>query len=113
MDIATLLESHRRYMLAAFEGAVVTDIASAHDRATAKALLDMHRTATSPPAEPLAKQNSNAIRPRSKAARARALKASETRRANLLAKTKAQPSSDRPVVEDGGPFGATTAPAGR
>lgn len=104
MDIATLLESHRRYMLEALQGlnnqeVDDIDIEHAHDRATTKTLLDMYRSgngqqpvgqasATTPAATP-----SRGVKPGSKAARQRALKAGETRR-NNLAKGKAAKIDD-------------------
>ena len=61
MDIATLLETHRRYMLEVATSSVLEDegqsedenhetfmaVAIAHDRATTKTLLDLYRTSNS------------------------------------------------------------------
>src|SRR5579859_4332983 len=98
MDIATLLESHLRHMLEAVAN-IETDhmddeyVASAHDRATTKTLLDMYRSGNAgngqqpvgqaSPAQPPAVVASRKVKAGSKAARQRALKAGETRRNNI------------------------------
>lgn len=102
IDIATLLENHRRHMLAIVSeqeydnedelAASRFAIMSAHDRATTKSLLDIYRTANS--TQPVGQSSpaqstsitSRKVKAGSKAARQRALKAQETRRKNLAAK---------------------------
>lgn len=96
MDIAALLENHRKHMLDLFESddhmnGAYTVAAAAHDRATTKTLLDLYRQGTTsangeakpvgqaasvPPPLPL----SRAIKPGSKRAKDRARKAVETKR---------------------------------
>src|SRR5579859_7360649 len=108
MDIATLLESHRRHMLEAVAN-IETDhmddeyVASAHDRATTKTLLDMYRSGNAgngqqpvgqaSPAQPVTAA-SRKVKAGSKAARQRALKAGETRRKNLALKQQEQVEKD-------------------
>lgn len=101
IDIATLLENHRRHMLAQVDAQEYdTDddransrfaIMHTHDRATTKTLLDLYRTTQNP--QPTTATNTVTIAPSSrkvkagsKKARDRAIKAGETRRNNLAAK---------------------------
>jgi hypothetical protein len=99
MDIATLLESHRKHMLDLFDSDELqesyTAIAHAHDRATTKSLLEHIRSGNSGNGQQPVGQASTAqpittasrkVKAGSKAARQRALKAGETRRKNLAAK---------------------------
>jgi len=99
MDIATLLESHRKYTIEAFgDDQLDGMLGQAHDRATTKTLLDMYRSGNAgngqqpvgqaSPAQP-ATVTSRKVKAGSKAARQRALKAGETRRKNLAAKAGA------------------------
>ena len=108
MDIATLLESHRRYMLEAVAN-IETDhmddeyVASAHDRATTKTLLDLYRSGQTGNGEvkPLGQAALTApvptrgVKAGSKAARQRAIKAGETRRNN---RAKAQVAAGNPTL---------------
>lgn len=124
MDIATLLESHRQYMLELAQepygdGETLTPdeargLTWAHDRATTKTLLDLYRQGntgngevkplgqaalTTPPPKP-----SHRVKAGSKAAKARALKAGETRRANLAAKAASMKAAvDDRCPEDSAP----------
>jgi len=104
MDIATLLESHRKHMLehtsALYDdsegeaaGHALQAMANAHDRATAKALLDLYRSGNGQQPVGITSTASNVttvttrkVKAGSKAARQRALKAGETRRKNLAAR---------------------------
>jgi len=111
LDIATLLENHRRHMLtivseqeydnedqlAASRFAIMT----AHDRATTKSLLDIYRTTNgqqpvgqAAPPSPVVIARSRKLKAGSKAARERALKAGETRRKNLEAKRREETEKD-------------------
>jgi len=105
MDIATIIENHRRHMLGLVSeqdyeseqelAEARSTLAIAHDRATTKTLLDIYRVTQSgngqqpvgqaSPAQPAAAA-SRKVKAGSKAARQRALKAGATRRANLAAK---------------------------
>lgn len=106
MDIATLLENHRRHMLAGVDSIKYDSeqerenskfaIAHAHDRATTRTLLDLYRTGggqagnsqpvTGSASTTTVAQPSRKVRAGSKKARDRALKAQETRRKNLALK---------------------------
>jgi len=111
MDIATLLESHRRYMLDHIASVVTEDdsedavqkamdaVGHGHDRATTRTLLDLYRqgqpgngqqpVGNAGAAAPVATVTSRKVKAGSKKARDRAIKAGETRRANLAAKAQA------------------------
>jgi len=101
MDIATLLESHRRYIIEAFGDDQLDGLlGQAHDRATTKVLLDMYRSGNGqqPVGQASSATNTVTIASRkvkagSKKARDRALKAGETRRKNLAAKASANATS--------------------
>jgi hypothetical protein len=115
MDIATLLESHRKHMLGHIASVVTEDdseeaiqkamdvVGHGHDRATTKTLLDMYRSGNSgngqqpvgqaSPAQPVTATPSRKVKAGSKAARQRALKAGETRRKNLADKKAAANTS--------------------
>lgn len=110
MDIATLLESHRRYMLEAASTLYAQDeaaegvdglnaLGNLHDRASVKALLDAHRTASPTLGTYSAAQNvapeARGPKPGSKAARARAVKAAETRRRNREAAAQAKDAQEQ------------------
>jgi hypothetical protein len=118
MDIATLLETHRKHMLELTAGLYekgedgeaghsLQVMANAHDRATTKTLLDMYRagtpeTITTPAPAPItAATKSRTIKPGSKAAKARAQKAQETRRKNLADKAASRPAANTQRREDG------------
>src|SRR6476661_9561270 len=109
MDIATLLESHRKYMLAQtatlYEengeedaGEALQALSIAHDRATTKTLLDLYRTGQANGQQPVgqaaqlppATVTTRRVKAGSKKARDRALKAGQTRRRNLAAKAGQQ-----------------------
>ena len=117
IDIATLLENHRRHMLAQVDAQEYdTDddransrfaIMHTHDRATTKTLLDLYRTSQGT-GQPATATNtvtiataSRKVKAGSKKARDRAIKAGETRRANLAAKAREQESKEPPL---GHPF---------
>lgn len=121
IDIATLLENHRRHMLTVVNeqeydnedelAASRFAVMSAHDRATTKALLDVYRTsqgtgqpATATNTVTIAPVASRKVKAGSKKARDRAIKAGETRRRNLLAKTQQSggltPIAGGPIVDD-------------
>lgn len=124
-DIATILESHRKYILehvstlyenddAEEAGYGLSAMANAHDRATTRALLDMYRNSNPAATTPIATMvnaaiaKSRKVKPGSKAARDRAIKAGETRRRNLAAKQAGQatatgtptPGAGGPIVDD-------------
>jgi hypothetical protein len=120
IDIATLLENHRRHMLTVVNeqeydnedelAASRFAVMSAHDRATTKALLDLYRTSQGT-GQPATATNTVAIatasrkvKAGSKKARDRAIKAGETRRRNLIAKTQQSggltPIAGGPIVDD-------------
>jgi len=113
MDIATLLETHRKHMLELAATYYDKDeeemgmehlqaLERLHDRATTKTALDLHRDRTAPPvlAPTTSAPKSRTIKPGSKAAKARALKAQETRRRNLQARQQedAQVAAASPSV---------------
>jgi hypothetical protein len=128
MDIATIIENHRRHMLGLVSeqdyeseqelGEARSALAIAHDRATTKTLLDVYRTAqsangelkplgqaalTAPPPKAV---SSRQIKPGSKRAKERAAKAKVTRQANLAAKAAAaQGNSVPPVANASGTTG--------
>jgi hypothetical protein len=98
MDIATLLETHRKHTLEAIGDDELDDlVARAHDRATTRTLLDLYRAGQTPVANgqvPVGQAKSAAtasrqIKPGSKRAKERAAKAKVTRLANLAAKQAA------------------------
>jgi len=113
MDIATLLESHRKHLLD-----IVSEqdydseqdlansrfaIAHSHDRATTKTLLDLYRSGQTNGQQPVGQASSTTntvaaasrkVKAGSKAARARAIKAGETRRKNLEAKRREETEKD-------------------
>lgn len=111
MDIATLLESHKNYIM---ELAVTSAIAPVtddeknalswlHDRATTKTLLDLYRSGQTGPngeVKPLGQAAlttpvpTRGVKAGSKAARQRAIKAGETRRRNLAARQNTTGSVD-------------------
>ncbi len=101
IDIATLLENHRRHMLAQVDAQDYDNedelaasrfaVMSAHDRATTKSLLDIYRTANSTqpvgnaaPPTPITTP-SRKVKAGSKKARDRAILAGQTRRKNRAA----------------------------
>lgn len=106
MDIATLLENHRKHMLAGVDSIEYDSeqerenskfaIAHAHDRATTRTLLDLYRQGggqagngqpvTGSASTTTVAQPSRKVKAGSKKARERALKAGETRRKNLAAR---------------------------
>jgi hypothetical protein len=118
IDIATLLENHRRHMLAVVNeqeydnedelAASRFAVMSAHDRATTKALLDLYRTANSTQPvgnaaapTPIATA-SRKVKAGSKKARDRAIKAGETRRRNLAARQGTQTDTPPATAINGG-----------
>jgi len=124
MDIATLLESHRRYMLEVVAGKDYDSDAEsklsaaiAHDRATTKTLLDLYRQGNSQPTNNTATSANNTVtittrrvKAGSKKARDRAIKAGETRRRNLAAKAGQQQSQSQAQATDASPAGEQVQP---
>ena len=128
MDIATLLETHRRYMLEVATSSVLEDegqsedenhdtlmaVAIAHDRATTKTLLDLYRSGGTGNGQQLVGQASTAsntvtitpssrkVKAGSKKARNRAIKAGETRRRNLAARQGTQTDTPLATAINGG-----------
>lgn len=114
IDIATILESHRKYILEHTAdlydkhedeeaGHALSAMANAHDRATTRTLLDLHRTSNSTQQvgnavapTPITTVASRKVKAGSKKARDRAIKAGETRRRNIAAKQGTQ--TDTPPV---------------
>lgn len=132
MDIATLLESHRRYLLEvaadyvsdADKTKTIFAMEVAHDRATTRTLLDLYRSGVpANGAQPVGQAAlitpiptpSRRVKAGSKAARQRAIKAGETRRKNLAlkqadAEKHAQESRENPA---GQPFVQTVEGGGQ
>lgn len=84
MDIANLLESHRKHFIDLLDEESMIDslgVEHAYDKATVKTLLDLHRTQAPAPADAL--PDKRGPRPGSKAARDRAKRGAQTRRDNL------------------------------
>lgn len=114
MDIANLLESHRKHFIGLLnEEPLIGDVLvmeHAYDKATVKVLLDLHRTAAPIP-QPITKDAAPAPRggpkPGSKAARERALKAQETRKANA-AKKKLEELKGQAAPQDQAPLSTAT-----
>lgn len=102
MDIATLLETHRKHTLEAIGDDELDDlVARAHDRATTRTLLDMHRAngemkpiGQADPVATTTNPVSRRIKPGSKRAKERAAKAKVTRLANLAAKRQEEAEKD-------------------
>ena len=95
MDIATLLEAHRAYMLEYINGTGAPP-EWAHDRATAKVALDLHRSGGARESAPAPKRNGSTPGPKpgSKAARERAQKAAATRARNRANTEHAQQEAE-------------------